>query len=170
MRDAVKVVVGLCALTCSWALHAQGADTLLINANIYQHPQAQALAIKDGKILDIGSNVDMAIYRENATHIVDIENAFVMPGFIDNHNHVFEAASPVGGGCELASDATLLDQVPYLKKCRREDQTKGWIIGYGFTIDSILESQAKMTPLEVIDSIFPDQPIIIMEQSSTQCG
>ncbi|STY91822.1 Uncharacterised protein [Vibrio anguillarum] len=57
-----------------------------------------------------------------------------MPGFIDNHNHVFEAASGAGGNCELSMDASLEAQIPYLKACSRNSKSKGWLMGYGFSV------------------------------------
>ena len=43
---------------------------------------------------------------------------------------------------------------------------KHWLIGYGFSIDLLLSEENERTPLEVIDSIFPDVPVVIMEQTS----
>ena len=44
---------------------------------------------------------------------------------------------------------------------------KNWLIGYGFSIDLLLSEENERTPLEVIDSIFPDVPVVIMEQNLT---
>ncbi|MFC3152853.1 amidohydrolase [Litoribrevibacter euphylliae] len=142
------------------------ADTLLTNATIYGYEQADAIAILDGKILDIGDSEALAGYRTANTEVIDLEYAFVMPGFIDNHNHVFEAASEAGGNCELDMDALADEQIPYLKACRRHANPDEWLIGYGFSIDAVLHEDNRHTPLEVIDRIFPDQPVVIMEQTS----
>ncbi len=142
------------------------ADSLLINASIYGHQQADAIAIRDGKILDIGDAEQLLHYRTSTTEVIDLEHAFVLPGFIDNHNHVFEAASEAGGNCELDMDALADEQIPYLKACRRHAKANEWLMGYGFSIDAVLHEDNRYTPLEVIDRIFPDQPVIIMEQTS----
>ena len=91
-----------------------------------------------------------------------------MPGFIDNHNHVFEAASELGGNCELDSEATLEEQIPYLEACKINAETngRGWLMGYGFSLESTLDSDSEYTPLEIIDSIFPDRPVVLMDQTS----
>ncbi len=39
-------------------------------------------------------------------------------------------------------------------------------MGYGFSLESTLDSDYDYTPLEIIDSIFPDRPVVIMEQTS----
>ena len=54
-----------------------------------------------------------------------------LPGFIDNHNHVFEAASELGGNCELDSEATLEEQIPYLEACKINADTDGQRLANG---------------------------------------
>lgn len=39
-------------------------------------------------------------------------------------------------------------------------------MGYGFSLESTLNSDSEYTPLEIIDSVFPDRPVVIMEQTS----
>ncbi|WP_017219756.1 amidohydrolase [Moritella dasanensis] len=142
------------------------ADMILTNANIYGHDNANTIAIRDGNIVFIGKGNASAAYRAKGTEIIDLEQAYVMPGFIDNHNHVFEAASEAGGNCELDMDASLEEQISYLKTCRENAKPGAWVMGYGFSLDAILTDDNRYTPLEVIDRIFPDQPVVLMEQTS----
>ncbi|QFU24061.1 amidohydrolase [Shewanella eurypsychrophilus] len=142
------------------------ADLIMTNAVIYGHKSADTLAVYDGNIIYIGNENGVNSYRNAQTQMMDLEHAFVMPGFIDNHNHVFEAASSAGGNCELNMDASLAEQVPYLKACRKQANDNEWVMGYGFSIDAVLNEQNDSTPLEVIDRIFPDHPVVIMEQTS----
>ncbi|MGF1680165.1 amidohydrolase [Photobacterium minamisatsumaniensis] len=141
------------------------ADILLTNAKIYAHNSADTIAIHEGKIVFVGKAAAATSYRQKSTEVIDLKQAFVMPGFIDNHNHVFEAASEVGGNCELDMDASLEAQIPFLEACKQQDKT-GWIMGYGFSLDAILNEDNRYTPLEVIDRIFPSQPVVLMEQTS----
>ena len=85
---------------------------------------------------------------------------------LDNHNHVFEAASEAGGNCELSLDASLEGQIPYLKACKSRANPSQWLMGYGFSIESLLDEENQTTPLAVIDAIFPEQPVVLMEQTS----
>ncbi len=79
---------------------------------------------------------------------------------------MFEAASSAGGHCELSGEADLAGQILYLKACRKQARADQWVMGYGFTIDAILNEDNEQTPLEVIDAIFPSQPVVLMEQTS----
>ncbi|MCY9853402.1 amidohydrolase [Vibrio mediterranei] len=148
------------------ALAVKKADMILTNAKIYNHENADAIVVHDGNILFVGKASDAKKYRGKNTEVIDLEQGYVMPGFIDNHNHVFEAASEAGGNCELSMDASLEGQIPYLIACSRNNKSKGWLMGYGFSLDAILNEDNAQTPLDVIDSIFPDRPVVFMEQTS----
>ncbi|KJY69512.1 urease [Vibrio coralliilyticus] len=145
---------------------ADSADMVLTNASIYGYQTADSIAISKGKILYVGKASDMQGFTRSSTETIDLDGGFIAPGFIDNHNHVFEAASEAGGQCELSMDAGLEEQIPYLKACRKGARRGEWVMGYGFSIEALLAEDNKRTPLEVIDSVFPDQPVIIMEQTS----
>lgn len=147
---------------------SQTADQIFTNADIYGHRESDSLVTHNGKIIFIGDHSQAKAFQGQNTDVIDLENAFVLPGFIDNHNHVFEAASELGGNCELDSEATLEEQIPYLEACKINADTdgRGWLMGYGFSLESTLDSDSEYTPLEIIDSVFPDRPVVIMEQTS----
>ncbi|WP_076414509.1 amidohydrolase [Shewanella sp. UCD-KL12] len=160
------LVMGATSCKAETTEPAELADLIMTNAVIYGHQSADTLAVYDGNIVYIGNEDGVNGYRNAQTQVIDLEHAFVMPGFIDNHNHVFEAASSAGGNCELNMDASLAEQVPYLKACRKQANDNEWLMGYGFSIDAVLHEQNDSTPLEVIDRIYPDHPVVIMEQTS----
>ena len=140
---------------------------IFTNADIYGHRESDSIVTHKGKIIFIGDHSQAKAFQGQNTDVIDLENAFVLPGFIDNHNHVFEAASELGGNCELDSEAILEEQIPYLEACKINADTdgRGWLIGYGFSLESTLDSDSEYTPLEIIDSIFPDHPVVIMEMA-----
>ncbi|USD67773.1 amidohydrolase [Vibrio sp. SCSIO 43136] len=142
------------------------ADWVYTNADIYTHKNADSIAIAEGKIIKIGTMDQIGPYLSQYTQEVDLNGAFILPGFIDNHNHVFEAASGIGGDCELGLEEGLEEQIEYLQACRSEVDLDQWVIGYGFSLEPILRGESERTPLEVIDAVFPDQPVIFMEQTS----
>ena len=68
------------------------AELVINNAKIYtvnkNQPDAEALAVKDGKIVFIGSNSDVKKYIGDKTEVIDAKGQFVMPGFIEGHGHI----------------------------------------------------------------------------------
>ncbi|WP_258185310.1 amidohydrolase [Vibrio sp. 10N.286.48.B8] len=138
------------------------------DAIIYGHYESNSIVTQNGKISFIGSEQQARQFASSDAEFIDLKQNFVLPGFIDNHNHVFEAASELGGTCELDSEATLEEQILYLEACKINADTvgRGWLMGYGFSLESTLDSDSEYTPLEIIDSVFPDRPVVIMEQTS----
>lgn len=172
MTRFINCILGLSLYTLTSEVSAlsQGVESIIINAQIYtataKQPYAQALAIDNGKITFVGTTDEVLTLTGDATHVIDAKGKQVLPGFVDNHNHVFEAASEAGGSCELSPDATPVEQIPFLEICEEKAESNQWIIGWGHTIDKTLDEDSELTPLDVIDSVFPTRPVIIMEQTS----
>lgn len=164
MKRALILLVS--SMVIATPFRVQSAEIVLTNGTIYGHSSADSIVVSEGKILYVGNREHANSYIESSTQIIDLKGAFVAPGFIDNHNHVFEAASEAGGQCELSMDLGLDEQIPWLKACRQLAGEEEWITGYGFSLEALLSTETDRTPLQVIDSIFPDQPVIIMEQTS----
>ena len=72
------------------------ADLILHNGVIWtvdeKNPSVQAVAVKDGKFVVVGSNDAALKLRGPNTRVVDLKGAFVVPGFNDNHVHFASAA------------------------------------------------------------------------------
>lgn len=93
------------------------------NGTIYTSNDKQdiveAVAVKEGKITFVGSNKDVEGFINEDTKVVDLQGRFILPGFVDNHNHIFEAKSPAAGNCSVSPDASLQEQRSYLKACKK---------------------------------------------------
>lgn len=96
----------------------QTADMVYINAGIYGHPQADAVAVRDGRIAFIGDKAKAQAWVGDDTEVVDLSDTYLLPGFVDNHNHVFEAASEAVGTCLLQAGVLLDEQIPQLQDCK----------------------------------------------------
>ncbi len=63
------------------------ADLIITNANIYAvdtvYTGATAIAVKDGLILQIGSDEDIKLIANEDTKTIDAQGQFIMPGFIE---------------------------------------------------------------------------------------
>ncbi|WP_339628111.1 amidohydrolase [uncultured Maribacter sp.] len=68
------------------------ADLIITNANIWtgnsDNPKAEAMAIKEDTILAIGSVIDIQKFKGESTEVIDVQNKFITPGFIDTHVHL----------------------------------------------------------------------------------
>ncbi len=84
---------------------AQPPDVVLLNGKIVTIDTAlsvpQALAIRDGKILALGSTADIRALAGPATRAIDLRGYTVVPGLIDSHLHAIRAALSLQHGGEL---------------------------------------------------------------------
>jgi len=119
---------------------------------------AQAVAVKDKKIIAVGSNEDIQALIGRETEVINLGGKTVLPGFIDSHVHL----------CTYASFLRMVD----LLKCRtadeilrslkeRVEQTEAghWVEAYNLSYD-ILGGKIKLDRWE-IDKVSPENPVFI---------
>ena len=67
-------------------------DLVIINGNVhtmdYRDTLAEAVAIRDGRIVAVGSNADVEEYRRPGVPVIDASGQTVLPGFIEPHDHL----------------------------------------------------------------------------------
>ena len=141
------------------------ADTILYNGIIYifDEPPAQSLAITDGIITFIGDDDDITSFIDNSTEVIDLNGKLVLPGFHDSHLHLLESASLIDM-CVIDSQDDIDGIIDSLTRCNAEPVNDDWIVGYGHSISSLF-GHAKY-PVTILDDIFPNNPVIIMETTS----
>ena len=70
----------------------RSADLILPNGRIYTldagRPWAEAVAIRESRIVAVGSNADVRAQAGASTRTIDLKGAFVSPGFNDAHVHI----------------------------------------------------------------------------------
>jgi predicted amidohydrolase YtcJ len=157
----------LIILVIGSAVHAADfADTVYKNGKIYTvnetQPWAEAVAIKDGKFLVVGSNADMERVTGPGTEIVDLANRFVMPGIFDLHTHPF--ITPWYGSMNLPlqrpddPDAILTEVKAYAEA----NPDKQWIIGGQWALGIYPDDSPRK---KLLDEIVPDRPVALLDQT-----
>jgi len=111
------------------------ADFILANGNFYTvdttQQRVQAIAIKDGRILALGTNEEVAVYRDSTTEYLDLEGHFAMPGFIEGHGHF----SGLGSGLMNLNflRAKSWDEIVQLVATKAaETPASTWVVGRGW--------------------------------------
>ncbi|WP_223524726.1 amidohydrolase [Pseudomonas sp. A-B-26] len=96
-------------------------DLVLINGKIFTadrtQPKVQALAVQDGKVLQVGSDAQIKALITPETKVVDLGGKTLMPGLIDTHSHA------IFGGLEMVV-ANMEDEVVELDEL--EKRLRGW--------------------------------------------
>ena len=156
------LVIVLFATGCSSEKTCIESDLVLINTKIYtanpNNPTAEALAIKNGKFVFIGTNTEAQNFNCGESKLLDLEGSFVYPGFIDAHAHLKgigyrELNLNLQGADSLKS---MLTQVTiHANKLPIGD----WVIGRGWIEKKWPE--ARFPTLEELDAISSDKPIAL---------
>ena len=136
-------------------------DLIVHQANIYtvdkEFKQAEAFAVKDGKFVAVGSNKEIMAEYE-ATEVIDLQGAFIYPGFIDAHAHFYR----YGTGLQVA-DLTGADSfeelITRVVAHREKHPGQTWILGRGW--DQNLWKKKAFPSREKLDELFPDVPVLL---------
>ena len=76
----------------SSVLAEQAAETIYLGGSILtiddQRPTAEAVAVRDGRILAVGNADTVLAYKDASTEILDLAGRSMLPGFVDSHGHV----------------------------------------------------------------------------------
>ena len=92
-RIALSFIVCFLIIFGGKGIHAQenNADKIFLGGDIItvddNNPEAQAVAVRNGKILAIGSETEVLKYEGSNTEVIDLKGNTLLPGFIDIHTH-----------------------------------------------------------------------------------
>ncbi|NCW44212.1 MAG: amidohydrolase, partial [Gemmatimonadaceae bacterium] len=104
LRFLLPAVCGLLPVRGLPAQAVEAPDAIYVNARIWTGdslaPAAQALAVRDGRLVRVGSDAEVRAMAGASTRVVDLGGRRVVPGFIDAHWHLPTAsrADLVGAG------------------------------------------------------------------------
>ncbi len=157
---------------CSTEKATEVADTILMNGDIYtveaDQPRASAVAIKDGRIVEVGSEEAVMQWKGDSTKVLDLEGAFTMPGFIEGHGH-FRGLGQSLLNLNFLRSKNWDEIVGMVEEKVKEAKPGEWIIGRGWhqeKWDTELERQVLGYPYhDRLSEISPDNPVMLRHAS-----
>ncbi|KAF1686709.1 amidohydrolase [Pseudoxanthomonas broegbernensis] len=164
VRACVRPILCALALAATPACLASpppAADLLLGNARVYTvdpaRPWAQAVAVRDGRIVAVGSDAELARWKGAATRVVDLGGRLLLPAFGDAHVH------PVFGGlshsrCSLHEGESVQDYVRLIAACVAAAPGTGTVYGVGWR-DGLFPPDG-VPRKEVLDAISDQRALI----------
>ena len=140
----------------------ENADLVIYNAKIYTVSDkmdiAEAMAVKNGKILAIGRNSDIKSHFE-AVSVIDLKGKAVFPGFIDSHCHFFKYACMTKAMSNLKGSLSF-SEVLKLLKVYHEKYRPTWLCGRGWDQN---EWKPKNFPDNIeLDKLYPHKPVMLI--------
>jgi predicted amidohydrolase YtcJ len=138
-----------------------GGDIVTIND---KQPSAEALAVKDGKIIAVGTRADVEkVHQGTGTRVVDLGGKTLMPSFIDAHSHYINSllvanqaklyAPPAGPGKDVDSIIAALKKFAEERKIPKGQM----IMAYGY--DETVMPDGRHLNRDDLDNAFPDNPV-----------
>ncbi len=148
------------------------ADTIYTGGDIVTvndaQPAAEAVAVKDGRILAVGSRAEVEqAHKGAATQVVDLAGHTLVPGFIDGHAHVMAFGGQAVGALLLAPPdgpvETIDDVVAQLQEFAKGPDVArtGWIFGIGYD-DALL---GRHPTRDDLDKVSKDIPVMAVHIS-----
>ncbi len=144
------------------------ADKMFLGGTIItvddNNPEAQAIAVHDGKIQAIGSETEVSKFRGSKTEVIDLKGNTLLPGFIDIHTHpilsaMMEETIDISG----FNHKNQAEVMASLKKGIEEKGSGKWVLAYGW--DPAILRDLEAPTLEELDRMAPENPLFIIAQT-----
>jgi len=158
------VVVLLIGLLAGFAQNQENADLVIKNGKIFtvtdDNPFVQAVAVKDGKILAVGSSEKVTRYIGETTKVLDVEGKLVIPGFIDAHCHFSS------GGHSLSmldvGNAGSIAKIQNQIAAKIEELPEGAsVFGFASFPNPGLYKGLGWPTKEILDKVSPNNPVVM---------
>ena len=145
------------------------ADSILINGNVItmdpRKPRAEAVAVKHGRIIEVGTSLEIKELAGKDTMVIDVQRKTVAPGFIDAHNHMLSTGRTryLLVDCSPEAVASIADLKQAIRE-RAQATPKGhWVRGR--TYDDTKLAEMRHPNRWDLDEAAPDHPVHIGQVS-----
>jgi predicted amidohydrolase YtcJ len=165
-------VLGAARLASQQAPAPQPADLVLRGGRIVtlddRRAEAQALAARNGSIVAVGTDAEIARFVGPATQVIELKGQFAMPGFIEGHGH-FTGLGELKLNLDLMNTKSW-DEIVHMVALAAEKAKPGeWIYGRGWHQEkwtSTPKPNVEGFPLkESLDKVSPNNPVALTHAS-----
>ena len=141
------------------------ADLILINGRFSTldraNPNAEAVAIADGKFLAVGTEQNARAHAGPETMIVDLKRGRAIPGLIDSHIHIIRCGLSYNMEPRWDGVRALAVALEMLKAQVERTPAPQWVrVVVGFTEHQFAEK--RLLTLDELNAIAPDTPVFIL--------
>ena len=144
------------------------ADVILTGGNVITmdsvQPVAQAVAIKGGRFLKVGEDLEVKAFAGTRTNQIDLKGKTVTPGFIDSHQHLSQVGTDL---LQMDCHSTVCKSIAQIQRAvLRQTQRKlpgEWIRGVGY--DDTKTTDERILNRWDLDEVAPLHPVFIQHIS-----
>ena len=172
IKNLFKAFLLCLTLTIFSCSSGEKADSIYFNGSIYtvdaSNPEVEAVAVKDGMIMAVGSKTDILKLQGDETEMIDLAGQTMTPGFIESHAHM------MGVGynkleLDLMYVKTYDELVEKVAEAVSKAQPGDWITGRGWHQDKWIEKPDKVVKgfqtHDQLSAVSPDNPVYLSHAS-----
>ncbi|MDP9089937.1 MAG: amidohydrolase [Pseudomonadota bacterium] len=153
------------SLISDWA----APDLVVVNARIYtmdpKFPTAAAFAVRGGRFVALGTTGEINKLAGKGTQTIDAQQATIVPGFIDSHNHapgnelLYEVLVGNPYDVEFVSIASIIAK---LRAKAKETPAETWVEGYFFDDTKVKDNRALTR--QDLDLVSTELPVMVQHR------
>lgn len=166
MSSSLRLAIAVLSCTLGSVATAHSppveAELALRNGAVYTldaaRSWAQAVAVRRGRIVYVGTDAGLAAYVNAHTRVVDLHGRMLLPGFQDAHIH------PISSGiqantCDLSDLKTADEYVDAVRKYAAAHPHEAWVTGNGWLMSAF--GPGGRARRELLDAAVPDRPVYL---------
>lgn len=166
-RASIVALTWVCVSTAGAQSRAapsvrETADLVLVNGRVHTvdpvRPFTTALAVRDGKILFVGSDTEARALVRAGTRVVDLGGMTVLPGLVDAHAHLLGLGRALRN-VQLAGAESYDEVIRRVMQRAREVKAGEWIIGRGW--DQNRWPVKEFPTHEALSRAVPSNPVVL---------
>ena len=168
IRFAASLLLAIWLFPASSFAAGLPADRVFRNGTVFtadaHRSIAEAVAIRDGRFVYVGTNEGVANFIGSSTKVTDLKGRFLMPGIVDGHMHPLEAGEKMRN-CSLnyESGLTVAEMQREIQACLDKTKTQepnGWLeVVYWF--QEAMRPAGLKTNHAMLDVLKTSRPIIV---------
>jgi predicted amidohydrolase YtcJ len=161
---SVRPLVLLPALLAAGLLQAENITTVLLNGKILtvdpKFSTAEAVAIRDGRIVATGPSADLRKLAGGQGRLIDLEGRTVIPGLIDSHMHAIRAALSFSTEVNWIGARSLAEALDRIHEASHSMPPGAWlIVAGGWNVQQFRENR-RPTQAELVAAA-PENPVYV---------
>ncbi|HEV7266482.1 MAG TPA: amidohydrolase [Falsiroseomonas sp.] len=135
-------------------------------------PRAEAVAVRAGRILAVGTRQQAEATRGPGTRMVDLQGRTLLPGFVDPHGHVLMVGLQAVGANMLAAPDGEANDIPAVIRIlrewvqRNESAVRRYNLIFGFGYDDSQLREGRHPTRDDLDQVSREVPVLIIHTSS----
>ncbi|MGH9938762.1 MAG: amidohydrolase, partial [Blastocatellia bacterium] len=152
---------------------ATAADSIYLNGVVITvndaQPSAEAVAVKDGKILAVGASDEVMNHLGPSTEVIDLKGRTMIPGFVDGHSHICDYGMlwgyPTLDPPPVGDVKSIDDIIARMRDFIAENKIPRGVAVFGAGHDDSMLAERRHPAREDLDRVSTEHPVVIIHAS-----